>query len=477
MKKKKKQGNGCPAAMTLAVAIVVGSMAAHTSAATNEPVVMPDPAAVNDTVATLSTTARPVLAAGPQAAAGETGVKIAIWNVRDFDAKGDGATDDTAAFQAALDAAAKAGGGTVFAPRGNYLFAGRLNVPSAVTLAGVWASVPAHNGLRDRGTPKPTDDGTTFLVTEGAGNEDGPPFITLNTNSTLRGVVLYYPNQKIDDVPEAYPWAIAMRGKNPAVLAVEMLNPYNGIDATRNERHLIRDVQGQPLRRGILVDAIYDIGRIENVHFNPWWSMRPKLFQWQMEHGEAFIFGRSDWQYVYNTFCFGYNVGYKFVRTRAGVCNGNFLGIGADDCQTALVVEQCAPFGLLITNGEFVSFHGPDPTMIDVQSTNTGSVRFVNCAFWGPCNQIARIAGRGTVGFGDCTFTQWGGPQGDRPAIQAAGGTLLVRGCEFRQDRPQIDLGADVRRAVITGNIWTGGERVNNQSKGNVHISGNVGGQ
>ena len=26
------------------------------------------------------------------------------------------------------------------------------------------------------------------------------------------------------------------------------------------------------LRRGILVDAIYDIGRIENVHFNPWWS-------------------------------------------------------------------------------------------------------------------------------------------------------------------------------------------------------------
>ena len=36
-----------------------------------------------------------------------------------------------------------------------------------------------------------------------------------------------------------------------AVLAVELLNPYNGIDATRNERHLIRDVQGQPLRRGI----------------------------------------------------------------------------------------------------------------------------------------------------------------------------------------------------------------------------------
>jgi hypothetical protein len=397
-----------------------------------------------------------------------------FWNVRDFGAAGDGKTDDTAAFQKALDAAVRAEGGVVHAPRGNYLFKGHLNVPSAVTLAGLWQSVPAHNGIRNRGLPKPTDDGTTFLVTEGAGSEDGPAFITLNTNSTLKGVVLYYPHQNVDDVPKPYPWAISMRGKNPAVLAVEMLNPYNGIDATRNERHLIRDVHGQPIRRGVLVDSIYDIGRIENVHFNPWWSMKPKLFRWQMKNGEAFIFGRSDWQYVTNTFCFGYKTGYKFIQSKSGVCNGNFLGIGADDCYTALVVEQCAPYGLLITNGEFVSFHGPDPTMIEVGNDNKGSVRFVNCAFWGPCNQIAKISGDGTVGFGDCTFTQWGGKDGTRAAIQAAGGTVLVRGCEFRQDRPQIVLGEDVSRAIIAENIFTGAERIDNKSEGNVQIGLNV---
>lgn len=394
--------------------------------------------------------------------------------VKQFGAVGDGKTDDTAAFQKALDAAAQAGGGTVYAPRGNYFFAGHLNVPNAVTLAGLWQSVPAHNGIRNPGLPKPTDDGTTFLVTEGAGNEDGAAFITLNTNSTLKGVVLYYPEQNVDDEPKPYPWAIAMRGKNPAVLAVEMLNPYNGIDATGNERHLIRDVHGQPLRRGVLVDNIYDIGRIENVHFNPWWSMKPKLFQWQMEHGEAFIFGRSDWQYVYNTFCFGYNVGYKFIRGDRGVCNGNFLGIGADDCHTALVVEHCAPMGLLITNGEFVSFHGPDPTMIAVNETNKGSVRFVNCAFWGPCNQIAKIAGTGTVGFSDCTLVQWGGKEGNRSAIQANGGTVLIRGCEFRQDRPQIELGEGVRRAIIAENVFAGRERIVNRSQGKVQLGLNI---
>jgi hypothetical protein len=398
-----------------------------------------------------------------------------FYNAKAFGAKGDSKTDDTAAFQAALEAAGKAGGGTVYAPRGNYFFAGHLNVPNAVTLQGLWQSVPAHNGIRDRGLPKPTDDGSTFLVTEGAGKEDAPPFITLGTNSTLRGVVLYWPEQNEEAEPKAYPWAVAMRGKNPAVLDVELLNPYNGIDASKNERHLVRNVQGQPLRRGIWVDEIYDIGRIENVHFNPWWSTKPRLFQWQMANGEAFIFGRTDWQYVLNTFCFGYKVGYRFVQTKAGVCNGNFLGIGADDCWTALVVEQCAPFGLLITNGEFVSFHGPDPTMIAVAPTNSGSVRFSNCAFWGPCNQIARIAGSGTVGFGDCTFVQWGGSDRSRAAIQAKSGTVLVRGCEFREAKPHIDLAPDVRRAVITGNVFAGLPRINNQSKGNVQIAQNAG--
>jgi hypothetical protein len=112
--------------------------------------------------------------------------------------------------------------------------------------------------------------------------------------------------------------------------------------------------------------------------------------------------------------------------------------------------------------------------MIAVGPDNRGSVRFNNCAFWGPCNQIAKIAGRGTVGFGDCTFTQWGGKDGSRPAIQAQSGTVLIRGCEFRQNRPQIDLGQDVTRAVIAENVFTGPQRIANQSKGNVQIGLNV---
>jgi hypothetical protein len=394
-------------------------------------------------------------------------------SVRSFGAVGDAATDDSAAFQRAMDDVYKTGGGTVYVPPGRYLLRSALTVPDGVTLQGSFACVPSHSGFRNHDQPMPGDDGTALLVTADKGSEDGRPFFTLNTNSTLSGLTIYYPEQVTEDRPVPYPWTIAMRGKNPAVLDVELLNPYQGIDASQNERHNIRNITGQPLRRGIWVDAIYDIGRIENVHFNPWWNSNGKVYQWQMENGEAFIFGRADWEYVLNTFCFGYHTGYKFVQTATGECNGNFLGIGADDCNRAILVEQSARYALLIANGEFTSFHGDDPTMVEVLPSHKGVVRISNSAFWGPCNQIAKIAGTGTVGFSDCTFVQWG-KEGNRAAIQASSGSLLVRGCEFLQSKPHISIGEAVTRAVISGNLFAGPAQIQNQSSKDIQIGLNA---
>jgi hypothetical protein len=207
-------------------------------------------------------------------------------NVRNFGARGNAADDDTAAFQRALDSVHSLAGGTVYAPPGRYLFRGVLSVPEGVTLRGSFGCVPSHTGIRDRGQPKPGEDGTALLVTSGKGKEDGEPFLSLNTNSSVAGLTFYYPEQVTDAIPIAYPWTIAMRGKNPAAFDLELLNPYQGIDASRNERHKVRNICGQPLRQGILVDAIYDIGRIEKVHFNPWWNGRGRVYQWQTENAK-----------------------------------------------------------------------------------------------------------------------------------------------------------------------------------------------
>ena len=236
-------------------------------------------------------------------------------DVRTVGAKGDGKTDDTAAFQKALDAAGKAGGGVVHAPRGNYFFAGRLSVPNNVTLEGIWTSVPAHNGVRDRGCPgRPTTAPPSSSPPTPA-TRDGPAFLTLHTNSTLKGVVDLLPEAaRATTCPSPIPGPSRCAARTRRCSTSSCSTPTRASTPPHNERHLIRNVQGQPLRMGVWVDSIYDIGRIENVHFNPWWSVQPKLFGWQMANGEAFVFGRSDWQYVLNTFCFGYHVGYQFMR-------------------------------------------------------------------------------------------------------------------------------------------------------------------
>jgi hypothetical protein len=71
---------------------------------------------------------------------------------------------------------------------------------------------------------------------------------------------------------------------------------------------------------------------------------------------------------------------------------------------------------------------------------------------------------------------EWDRPGDGRAALDVQSGTVLVRGCEFRQQNAaQVSLGKAVRRAVITGNVFAGPERVTNASNGNVRIADNAG--
>ncbi len=360
----------------------------------------------------------------------------------------DGVTDATDALQSVMDTCADRGGGIVRLPTGDYIFRGHLEIPSNVTLQGVFCAPSAWS----------QGSGTTMNVFEGRGTEDGPPFILLSENATLEGVTIFYPEQG-DETIVAYPWCVAGNGRdNVSVQDCLLVNPYQAIDlASRNSgRHLISRVYGYPLRRGISVDKCYDVGRIDNVHFWPFWegALSGPVARYVQANGEAFIFGRTDWQYVLNTFCFGYRAGYRFVETPDGTCNGNFLGIGADSANIAVQVDQCSPIGLQIANGEFVAFAGDNPAELVVDAANIGTILFSNCSFWGGASNCARIAGKGFASFQQCNFLEWdAGKKGDA-CIQTTGGRLTVNACRFEQPKLAIDIKEGTQGAIITSNLF-----------------------
>eukprot|EP00750_Incisomonas_marina_P003695 INCI13361.2.p1 GENE.INCI13361.2~~INCI13361.2.p1 ORF type:complete len:471 (+),score=87.02 INCI13361.2:77-1489(+) len=418
-------------------------------------------------------------------------------DVLDYGAVGDNKTDNTAAFQSAIKAAAALDGIQVYVPAGIYIFDGNITVVPGVTLQGSYDVVPSH---QFPGETTPMTDGTVLVPQQGRGEPCDlnctNAFITVQENGAVRGLVIYYQQQERVNTPVSYPWSIFMNANNAAVEDIELLGAWNGIAAVAAHRHYIARVQGQPLNIGLFVDETYDIGRIEDVHWNPWFSNKSPFVHYQTTYGTAFVFGRSDWEYVFNTFAFGYAVGYHFIERATGSMNGNFLGIGMDLATNASVlVDQSQPMGVLITNGEFTAFcdadltfcpsETADPHHVVVTANNNGAVKFVNSAFWGPAPQIAQVDGKGTVTFSQCHFDAW-----DRhlkngtyvthgtPAISQLGGTLIVALSDFSQpgdSQTHLSIQGGVK-TIFTNNVINGPMGIDGNATKQHIVTGNADG-
>lgn len=391
------------------------------------------------------------------------------FSVRDTGARGDGTNDDTVAIQKALDMAGQAGG-VVTLPPGKYLVKASLRIPPGVTLQGIHEAPSWSAPLK----------GSVVLATGGRDHEEGPALFELGHSSLVRALTVFYPDQKPRDI-HGYPWTFHLQGFDNTVEDITLVNSYNGIriGPEGNVRHRIRSVYGCVLRRGLLVDNCSDIGRIDNVHFHcHWWSAPEVGGEWAPVHEymwknlEAFIFGRTDWEYVNNTFVFPVSVGYRFIHTDAGEANGQFSGIGADEAQTCVKVEHIQRMGLLISNGEFVAMRGEHPRQVIIDRSSSASVRLVNCAFWGPAEQNVVCHGGGFLSLSDCYFSSdYGAKPSGQPLVEADGGRLQVRGCTFDTTGPGIALRKGLHHAIIAENNGLNGVRIANEVGTNAIIS------
>lgn len=420
-----------------------------------------------------------LLCLGSAAVAFEVGVKAT-------GAKGDGQTDDTAAFQAALNQAGAAGGGAVTVPTGRYAIKGHLTIPEGVTLKGTFIAPPHPDASLAKMT------GSVLLAFAGRGKADAQPFITMGGhNTTLAGFVVYYPEWKQTDMPPVpYPPTIAAGGlNNVSILDCNLVNPYEAIRLVRSGRFLIRNVYGYPIWRGIYTDYCLDVARIENVHFWPFavnWTVEDPYCTWINYHGVAFEFARTDWQYVANTFCYGYGVGYKFSGSplkeselpdgQPGACNGQFMGIGADCCNTAVLIEATQWAGLQITNGEFVGRPGSDNSNgIEVaEKAQTAFVSLHNSTFWGALDRAIWMRGQNAnlIAQGNVFYT-WDNSGKNAAAIEVDSGKAIIQGNSFIDTGLPVRVRQGVRSAIVMGNQAEGGFRIDNQAGKRTQLAAN----
>jgi hypothetical protein len=335
-----------------------------------------------------------------------------------YNAAGDGVTDDTAAFQNALNEVGSAGGGVVFAPTGNFLIKTHLSVPAYTSLVGVFQAPPAFS----------QDKGTTLLAVDGAGATTGKVFIQLvGPSSTLEGVAVFYPNQTMTNPPVPYPPAIRggvpapQRTKwadNLAIKDVLLVNPYTGVDVSTFPcgRHLIQGLYGQPLSRGIQIDQCFDIGRIKDVHFWNFWTRGNGTLpveQYIANNATAFLFYRSDWEVVEDIFAWGYLCGSDFEASphdQTGT-NGEFTDINFDNTGFGLSVSCTSGAGIHVSNLHVATDgnQGVIATAIIHWSNQNAVLDVRGATFWGMWSGIASWSGPGSISLSDAQIQNWMG--------------------------------------------------------------------
>lgn len=278
---------------------------------------------------------------------------IAIFNAaEDFGANT--FEDATDAINAALDAAAQLGGGTVYLPSGHYRVSGTVTVPKTVCLRGEWQSpnsAPAGEG--------------TVIIAEGERNSDSVLF-SCQSGSTLRNLTVIYPFAgEIRDNGTAMK---CEKGTNFNFENLTVLGAWNGIfcGPEWNELYYLHNVYMYCLNIGFFSDNNSDIGRLENVQCDPEFftenavcpldeSEKKTVRDWAFEHSVAFRMAKNDWGYQYNILVRGHCCGLDFIHSRNSsgnhcAMNGECMNTVLEDCNIGIRIEQTKIAGIAFTN-------------------------------------------------------------------------------------------------------------------------------
>ena len=385
-------------------------------------------------------------------------------DVRAMGARGDGRADDTAAFERAILRGRQLKL-PVYVPRGQYKITRPL-VLREQELVGDGGGWPADS------VPL-----ATLVIAQTRG-----PGVAMEEFSTLRGLAIVYPEDTQFPATKA-PAAVELRGQGPTISHLRIQYAYDGISTAPNARpgraRLSDIFMVRPVHEGLYLSGSLDVAQVRNIEV--WCNGK-------MASGAAFRFGRNDDCQASDLFAFNCEIGFDFetdpraIEDAGGVFFGSLTNCSTDACATGFRVRGDHKFNL--TNSNMLNHRAS----LDVDGAGA-SVCMANCYLQsnGAPNIVLTRAADFAVN--NCTFTR--SFAGDFPYVQAANcASLIATSCNFKDLGPGIELGAQVKRAIINNNVfesarpaiygagteaksrilapnlWTGADQTNAQAKG-----------
>lgn len=276
--------------------------------------------------------------------------------------------------------------------------------------------------------------------------------------------------------------------ENVSLINVLLVNPYQAVDlAQGSSRHYIRGLYGQPLFKGIWVDKCYDIGRIHDVHFWPFWSQDKRVLNFQVANATAFIFQRTDWEVVDNVFCWQYHVGIEFSASREGAMNGQMSNVGLDAVDIGILARDTQGPGIAFSNLSIANDNnGKDHVAIWGQPGDTDTSNHVTTgkaflyitggSFWGHWNRVVKWESRGTISMSQSRLAPF---RLNGPMVEILTGQAMIHDSTMAMypgSKPTegvaISLGPNVDKVIVHDNQLNG-HRISNQAGDRAMVANN----
>lgn len=347
------------------------------------------------------------------------------------------------------------GGGVLYLPEGKYKISGTLLIPKGVTLRGDWQKPVKGQPIK----------GTILMAYSGRGQEDGTPFIMMEPGAAVMDLSFWYPEQDANNI-QPYPPTIQFGRPNYFgnefcnAKNISLVNTYSGIFFHRSGGTCptINGVYGTPLKQGIEIDRIVDIGRTEWCDFSPaYWAGSglagsPSLSntaytQWIYNNGTGIVMRRNDWSYTCYINIEGYNKGFYATKTVSATDkstpNGHNYGFYFKNCKYGLYFDGSNQVGCMFTeikteNCEYGAYLAASTGgVLQLYKWNIGASKYA--IFSEESSSTKLTLQESTINSGKVTLL---------------GGTMIAMDNDFNNNAPQVEFESN-SRGNLTGNRFS----------------------